>query len=138
MKTHIAILAIAFGLTGCVLNQAEASGAYIAAEAVTAGVIAKNPSVVPTLQLIVHDWTAFQGGKLTAADEAVLLQSIVQATGKKLSPVQAAVLDGAVQQVLANQNASAPSPLTGASAAAITDVVNGIARELLVNGTPAS
>jgi hypothetical protein len=118
--------------------QLEASATYVAAEAVTAELISKEPQTLPTLQLIVADWAKFQGGKLSATDEATLLNSIVQATGKHLNPFTAAVLDGAVQQVLANQNATAPSPLTGAAAAAITDVVNGIARAVVVATAPAA
>jgi hypothetical protein len=88
------------------------------------------------MQLLVTDWNKFQGGTLTSADEAGLLQSIVAATKNKLTPVQAALLDGATQQILANTNTTAPTPLGGAAAAIITDVMNGVAREILIYTTP--
>lgn len=137
MKNKSIILFAALGLalatiTGCVMSQAQASAVFIASEAVTAGIIQKTPAIVPTLQLIVDDWAKFQGGKLSAVDEAALLNQVVIATGKQLTPMQAAVLDGAVQQIIANQNNTAPTPLSGAAGAAISDVVGGIARELVV------
>ena len=135
----IAIASLAFGLalTACQTAQLEASGAYIAAEAATAAILAKNPSVLPVAQAIVADWAAFQGGKLTAADEAGLLQQIVSATKGSVTPTEAALLDGAVQQILANQNATAPTPLQGAAGAIIQTVVNGMARAITVYTTPA-
>jgi len=144
MKTNrsfFAAFVVALGVLSltCACNgpQAAASGAYIAAEAATAQLITKNPALVPVAQALVVDWNKFQGGKLTAQDEAALLQQIVAATKGKLSPAQAAALDGAVQQILANQNATAPTPLQGAAGAIITTVMNGVARELVINGTPA-
>lgn len=135
LLTLIALLALAF--TGCSTPQIEASAAYVAAEAATAAILQKNPAALPTVQLLVSDWGKFQGGTLTSANEATLLQSIVAATGKSLTPTEAAVLDGATQQVLANQNASAPTPIGGAAAAIITDVINGAARAVVVYTTPA-
>lgn len=127
-----------FAVTACTDAQLLASGTYIAAEVATTQLITKNPSLLPTAQLLVADWSKFQLGKLTATDEAGLLNNIVAATKSKLSPTQAALLDGAVQQLLANQNASAPTPLTGASAAIVTDVMNGVARAIVVYQTPAA
>ena len=140
MKTKIAsVLLVAAGLvlTACNVAQVEASGAYIAAEAATAAILQKNPSVLPVAQAIVADWAAFQGGKLTAADEAGLLQQIVSATKGSVTPTEAALLDGAVQQILANQNSTAPTPLQGAAGAIIQTVVNGMARAVTVYTTPA-
>jgi len=57
---------------------------------------------------------------------------VVTATGQKLSPAQAALLDGSVQQILANQNATAPTPLGGAAAAIVSDVIGGVSRGLVV------
>jgi len=141
MKTRLTSVILfvgALALTACQIAQIEASAAYIASEAATAAIIAKNPQTVPVFQALVHDWNAFQGGKLTAADEAGLLNQVVAATKGSVTPTEAALLDGAVQQILANQNATAPTPLQGAAAAIIQTVCNGIARELVVNGTPAS
>ena len=132
------VVLILIGLTACSTAQLGASAAYIGAEAATAQLLQKNPSLLPTAQLLVSDWTKFQGGTLTSKDEAALLQTVVAATKGNLSPTQAALLDGAVQQVLANQNASAPTPVQGAAGAIITDVVNGIAREITVYTTPAT
>jgi len=42
-----------------------------------------------------------------------------------------------VQQILANQNATAPTPLQGAAGAIIQTVVNGIERAIVVAQTPA-
>jgi hypothetical protein len=134
----IIILASAFVLSACNTAQVQASAAYIAAEAATAAIIAKNPQTVPVFQALVTDWAKFQGGKLTASDEAALLNQVVAATKGSVTPTEAAVLDGAVQQILANQNATAPTPLQGAAAAIVQTLINGIARELVVNGTPAS
>lgn len=122
----------------CTSAQAIASGTYIAAEIATAQILAKNPRVLPLAKLIVSDWQSFQLGKLSAQDEATLLNSIVAATNKQLTPGQAALLDGAVQQILANQNTTAPTMLTGAAAAAVTTVVNGISRAIQVYETPAA
>jgi hypothetical protein len=134
----IAIIAGAFCLSACQTSQIQASAAYIASEAATAAIVSKNPQTVPVFQALVHDWNAFQGGKLTAQDEANLLNQVVAATKGSVTPTEAALLDGAVQQILANQNATAPTPLQGAAGAIIQTVVNGIARELVVNVTPAS
>ena len=134
----IVLFAALLGVTACQTAQLEASAAYIASEAATAAIVAKNPQSVPVFQALVHDWNAFQGGKLTAQDEANLLNQVVAATKGSVTPTEAALLDGAVQQILANQNATAPTPLQGAAGAIIQTVVNGIARELVVNGTPAS
>lgn len=139
MKSKLTILfAAVLGLTACNTAQLGASAAYIGAEAATAQILQKNPSLLPVAQLLVADWTKFQGGKLSAQDEASLLQAIVAATKGKLNPSEAALLDGATQQVLANQNATAPTPLQGAAGAIITDVINGVAREIVVFQTPAS
>jgi hypothetical protein len=139
MKNKLAIvLAAVFGLTACNTAQLGASAAFIGGEVATAQILAKNPSVLPVAQAIVADWAAFQGGKLTSAGEAALLQQIVAATKGQVTPTEAALLDGAVQQILANQNATAPTPLQGAAGAIITDVVNGIARGIAVYTTPAT
>lgn len=139
MKPYkLAILAAAFALCGCNSAQVGASAAYIAAEASTATILQKNPSLLPVAQLLVADWAKFQGGKLSAQDEATLLQTIVAATKGKLNPGEAALLDGATQQVLANQNATAPTPLQGAAGAIITDVINGVAREIVVYTSPSA
>lgn len=125
--------------TGCTsLPQAEASAVYIAAETATAALIQKNPSLIPVVNLIASDWTAYQGGKLTTAQEATLLQTIVAATKGKLSPTEAAALDGATQQILANTNSTAPTPLGGAAAAIITTLVNGAERAAVIAVTPSS
>jgi hypothetical protein len=110
---------------------------YIAAEASAAAILQHNPGLLPTMQLLVSDWAKFQGGTLTTADEATLLQSIVAATKQKLSPVEAATLDGACQQIIANTNTTAPTALGGAANAIISDVMNGVAREIVVYTTPA-
>jgi len=130
-------LAVLLGVDGCNAPQAEASAAYIAAETGTAALISKNPKLIPTLQLLVADWPKYLSGTLTPADEVALLQSIVSATKGSLSPTQAALLDGATQQFLANQNTTAPTPIAGAAAAILTDVINGAARALAIH-TPAA
>lgn len=131
MKTAILLVAI-LGLTACQLNQAEASATYIAAEAATASLIAKNPAAIPAVKALVSDWTKFENGTITPADEVALLQTIVTATKAKLSPTEAAILDGAVQQILANQNATAPTPLQGAAGSVISTVLNGAGRALAI------
>jgi hypothetical protein len=141
MKTKLVyILAVAAGLvlSACNTAQVEASAAYVGAEVATTAIISKNPSLIPVAQAIVTDWTAFQGGKLTATQEAGLLQQIVTATKGSVTPTEAALLDGAVQQILANQNATAPTPLQGAAGAIIQTVVNGIQRAITVAQTPPS
>ena len=141
MKTKlVTFLAVAAGLvlSACNTAQVEASAAYVGAEVATTAIISKNPSLIPVAQAIVTDWTAFQGGKLTGAQEAGLLQQIVTATKGSVTPTEAALLDGAVQQILANQNATAPTPLQGAVGAIIQTVVNGISRAIVVAQTPAS
>lgn len=139
MKNYI-VLALtalcAFVLSACALAQFEASTAYIAAEVATSQILAKNPGALPTAQLLVADWTKFQGGNLTSGDEATLLQTIVASTKGKLTPGQAALLDGATQQLIANHNTAAPTPIQGAAAAIITDVMNGVARGIVVYQTP--
>ena len=115
-----------------ILGKAGASATFIGAEAATAALLQSKPAVLPTLKLLVADWAKFQLGQLTQADEATLLQSIASSTAASLTPVEAALLDGATQQILANTNASAPTPLDGSSAAIITDMMNGIARELAI------
>ena len=138
MKTKIAILfAAVLGLTACNTAQIGASAAYIGAEVATTQLLTKNPKLLPVAQAIVADWSKFQGGTLSSADEAGLLQQVVAATKGQVSPTQAALLDGAVQQILANQNATAPTPLQGAAGAIITDVVNGMQRAIVVYTTPA-
>jgi hypothetical protein len=89
------------------------------------------------MSLIVQDWAKFQSGTITSADEVSLLDNIVTLTGKKLTPVEAAALDGAMQQIKGNMNASAPTPLQGGAAAIVQDVINGVARELVIYQTPA-
>lgn len=133
MKHIIAIAALAF-LTACQLNQAEASATYVAAEAATADLISKHPEYVPAVKALVADWTKFENGTITPQDEVTLLQTIVTATKAKLTPTEAAVLDGAVQQILANQNATAPTPLKGAAGAVISTVLNGAGRALTISG----
>ena len=127
-------LALCFS-TACSLPQAEASGAYVAAETGTAALVAKNPALRAPIALLVADWSKYLNGTLTPADEVAALQSIVAATKSGLSPTQAALLDGATQQFLANQNASAPTPIGGAAAAIITDVVNGAGRALVISAS---
>lgn len=135
--TSFLIASIALLLPACQLPQIEASATYIGAETATAAILQKNPSVLPALKLLTADWAKYQGGTLTSTDEAALLQSIVSATKAKLTPTEAAVLDGATQQILANQNSTAPTPLGGAAAAIITDLINGVARGIVVYTTPA-
>jgi hypothetical protein len=134
MKSLIALatVALALAVTSCNGPQAAASAAYIAAETGTAALIAKNPALVAPIQLLVNDWPKYLAGTLTPADEVAALQAVVTATKGKLTPTQAALLDGATQQFLANQNASAPTPIGGAAAAIITDVVNGAGRALVI------
>jgi hypothetical protein len=134
----IATLAAVLTLSACALNQAEASATYIAAEASTAALLQSNPNLLPTVELLTADWTKFEAGKLLPTDEATLLNTIVAATKSKINPTEAAVLDGAVQQLLANQNATAPTPLTGAAGAIVTDVINGVGRAVVVYTTPAA
>lgn len=140
MKIHIpsvVILAGALALTACNTAQVESSAAFVGAEVATTQIISKNPALIPVAQAIVTDWTAFQGGKLTSVQEAGLLQQVVAATKGQVTPTEAALLDGAVQQILANQNATAPTPLQGAAGAIIQTVVNGIQRAIVVAQTPA-
>lgn len=139
MKTATLLtLAAGLVLSGCNTSQVQASAAYIGAEVATTQILTKNPNLLPLSQTLVSDWTAFQGGKLTSAQEAALLQQIVTATKGQVNPTEAALLDGAVQQILANQNATAPTPLQGAAGAIITDVINGVARANVVFATPAA
>lgn len=126
------------GLAACQTAQIGASAAYIGAEVATTQILQKHPETLPVAKAIVADWAAFQGGKFSAVDEAGLLQQVVASTKGQVSPTQAALLDGAVQQILANQNATAPTPLQGAAGAIITDVVNGIARAIVIYTPPAS
>ncbi len=141
MKIKIVSLIAALGFAlsiGCAnISQAEASAVYIASEASTAALLQKNPQYLPTLQLLTQDWTKLQNGTLLPSDQVTLLQSITTATAGKLDPVKAALLDGAVQQLLANQNNTAPSPLTGAAAFAVTDMINGVARAIAIYSPPA-
>lgn len=132
----IAALCLAYAIAGCSTPQLEASGAFIAAEVATAQILQKHPEQLPTITLLVVDFNKYKGGTLTATDEAVLLQTIVTNTKQKLTPVQAALLDGATQQMLANTNATAPTAIGGAAMAILTDVMNGVARELVVYSTP--
>jgi len=131
----LALLSLSL-FSACQTAQLEASGAYIAAEAATAGILQKHPDYLPTAKLLVSDWQKYQLGTLTASDETTLLQSIVAATKGNLTPVQAALLDGATQQIIANQNVTAPTPLQGGAAAIITDVMNGVARETQIFQVP--
>ena len=126
-----------FLLPACSTPQAEASAVYVGAEASTAALLQKTPTALPTLKLLVADWPKFESGAITSTDEVALLNGLAQATGKQLSPVQAAALDGAVQQIIANQNATAPTPLQGGAAAIITDLINGVGRELTIYTPPA-
>ena len=132
----LAALAAVLLSTACSTNQAIASATFIAAEVTTTAILQKNPQLLPLAQTLVDDWQKFQLGKLTAQDEADLLKQITAATSKKMTPVQAALLDGAVQQILANQNVTAPTALSGAAAAVITDVMNGVARALVIYVAP--
>lgn len=135
----LALLLLSFAvLSACNAPQAEASAAYIAAEAATAALISKTPALLPVVNSLTADWNAYQGGHLSAAQEATLLQQIVTATGNKLNPTEAALLDGAVQQILANQNTTAPTPLTGAAGAIVTTVINGAARAAFLATPPTS
>lgn len=138
MKNIISLIiaALALAFTGCQLPQIEASATYIGAEAATAAILQKNPQALPAIKLLVADWGKYQGGTLTGTDEALLLQQIVAATKQSLTPVQAATLDGAVQQILANVNTTAPTPLGGAAAAVVTDLINGVAREVTIYVPP--
>ena len=133
----VVILAGALALTACNTAQVESSAVFVGAEVATTQIISKNPALIPVAQAIVTDWTAFQGGKLTSVQEAGLLQQVVAATKGQVTPTEAALLDGAVQQILANQNATAPTPLQGAAGAIIQTVVNGIQRAIVVAQTPA-
>jgi hypothetical protein len=132
------LLPVLLILSACQLPQIEASATYIGAEAATAALLQKQPQALLPLQSLVADWHKYQLGTLTTSDEAVLLQQITTATKAKLDPVAAATLDGAVQQILANVNTTAPTPLGGAAAAIITDLMNGVARELTVYVPPSS
>jgi len=98
----VVILAGALALTACNTAQVESSAAFVGAEVATTQIISKNPALIPVAQAIVTDWTAFQGGKLTSVQEAGLLQQVVAATKGQVTPTEAALLDGAVQQILAN------------------------------------
>jgi hypothetical protein len=120
------------------LGQFGASATFIAAEAATAALLQKKPAILPTLKLLVTDWAKFQLGQLTQTDEAALLQSIASATAAKLDPVEAALLDGATQQVLANTNTQAPTPLSGSAAAIVTTLMNAISRALAIYVPPAA
>ena len=131
------VIAVAL-FAGCTTPQAEASGAYIAAEVATAQLLQTNPGALPALKLLTADWTKYQGGTLTSADEATLLQAIVTATKQKLTLSEAALLDGATQQIIANTNTTAPTPVGGAAFAIVSDVMNGISRELVIYTPPAS
>jgi hypothetical protein len=134
------VFALAAGLllSACQTSQLEASATYIAAEVATTAIIQKNPKVIPVVTQLTQDWVKYQGGTLSATDETALLQSIVNGTKGQLTPVQAALLDGATQQILANQNNSAPTPLQGAAAAIVTDVMNGAARAVAIYTPPTS
>jgi hypothetical protein len=141
MKKLLALVSaalLAAFLTSCNSAQVGASAAYVAAEVATTQILTKSPAMLPVAQALVADWAKFQGGTLTAQDEATLLQQVVAATKGKVSPTQAALLDGAVQQILANRNASAPTPLQGAAGAILTDVINGVGRAIVLYQTPAS
>jgi hypothetical protein len=122
--------------SACQLAQFEASAVYVGAEAATAAILQKHPGDLATLQLLSADWSKFQGGTLTTGDEASLLKTIVSATNQSLTPTEAAVLDGATQQFLANQNNTAPTPLGGAAAAILTDLMNGVSRGIVIYQTP--
>lgn len=135
-KIIIPSILAACALVFAACQQVTASGIYIGAETATAAILKKNPSVLPTLKLLTADWSKYQGATLTANDEAALLQSIVSATKQSVTPEEAALLDGAVQQILANQNATAPTALSGGAAAIISTVMNGISREIVVYTTP--
>jgi hypothetical protein len=132
-NTLIAIVSAAMlSLTACNFNQAGASATYIAAETATADLISKHPEYVPAVKALVADWTKFENGTITPADEVALLQTIVTATKAKVTPTEAALLDGAIQQILANQNSTAPTPLQGSAAAIITTVINGASRAVTI------
>lgn len=139
MKTKL-VIALAAGLllSACQTPQLEASATYIAAEVATTAIIQKNPKLIPVVTLLTQDWVKYQGGTLSASDETALLQQIVVGTKNQLTPVQAALLDGATQQIVANQNNTAPTPLQGAAAAIVSDVMNGAARAVAIYTPPAS
>lgn len=136
IKNIAIIFAAALGLTACSTAQLGASAVYIGAEVATSNILSKNPSLLPVAQALVTDWQKFQNGTITPDDEANLLSRIVAATKGQVTPTQAALLDGAVQQILANRNASAPTPLQGAAGAIITDLINGVQRAVVVYTTP--
>ena len=139
MKTKL-VIALAAGrlLSASQTPQLEASATYIAAEVATTAIIQKNPKLIPVVTLLTQDWVKYQGGTLSASDETALLQQIVVGTKNQLTPVQAALLDGATQQIVANQNNTAPTPLQGAAAAIVSDVMNGAARAVAIYTPPAS
>ena len=139
MKTKL-VIALAAGLllSACQTPQLEASATYIAAEVATTAIIQKTPKLIPVVTLLTQDWVKYQGGTLSASDETALLQQIVVGTKNQLTPVQAALLDGATQQIVANQNNTAPTPLQGAAAAIVSDVMNGAARAVAIYTPPAS
>lgn len=137
MKSLLALIAVAFGLTACQLNQIEANAIFAGAEIASTQVLAKNPTTAPLLQSLVVDWNKFQGGKLSNTDEVALLNQIVVATHKTLTPTEAAALNAATQIIVTNtQNQVAPTVLNAGAAAIVTDLMNGIARALVINGTP--
>ena len=143
MKTRsiLSVLSLAAALctVGCgSLAQDEASATYIAAEAGTTALLSKGVITVANVNLITADWAKFQAGTITSADEVALLQTVVDATKSKLKPTEAAVLDGAAQQIVANQNTTAPTPLQGAAGAIMQTVLNGAARAALIYTPPSS
>lgn len=136
-KLILPILALSLPLVGCATAQLEASAVYVGAEVASAQLLTKHPAYLPIMVQLTSDWRKYQGGTLTATDEATLLQTIVTNTKGSLSPTQAALLDGATQQVLANVNTTAPTPMAGAAAAIISDLLNGVSREIVIYTTPA-
>jgi hypothetical protein len=144
MKKPILILAAlcAFAFSACQNAQLVASGTYVASEVAAASLIQKSPSSVPVLQLLVTDLPLLAQGKLsnTAISGAMgqLLQAM-RANGGNNNLTQAALIDGVLSQLAATQNPLAPSPLSGANAAIIADVTNGIAAALALEtaSTPA-
>jgi hypothetical protein len=133
------LVVFVFLFVGCgSIAQDEASGAYIAAEAGTTALLQKGTITVVEVNLITGDWAKFQAGTIQSSDEITLLQTVVKATKGKLNAVDASILDGASQQIVANQNKLAPTPLQGAAAAIIQTVLNGAARAAAIYVPPAA
>jgi hypothetical protein len=123
----------AFAFCGCQNAQLVASGTYVASEVAAASLIQKSPGSVPVLQLLATDLPLLAQGKLSnAAISAGMgqLLTAMRANGGNNNLTQAALIDGVLSQLAATQNPLAPSPLSGANAAIIADVTNGISAAL--------